>query len=215
MEVTLKQDSVSIELPWLAPILDLVGRRHRLEAAGSEAYERTIDLEKGYHRGTLFSKMLVEDGQALTARQIKTEAVLFLVAGSDTTAVSLTYLLFEVLSNPSVRERVMEEVNSLPDEFTTQDAMDLPYLTRVRQEVLRLHTAAPGEFAFFLAFSDEVSLHDSPVVLKLYVFTASLPRTVPKGGRMLGGYFFDDSVIVSSQSYTLHRDPIAFPDPLK
>lgn len=41
----------------------------------------------------------------------------------------------------------------------------------------------------------------------------TLPRTVPKGGAELGGYFVPAGTVVGTQNYTLHRSPALFSNP--
>ncbi|GJN66130.1 hypothetical protein PLICBS_000146 [Purpureocillium lilacinum] len=73
-------------------------------------------------------------------------AVLFLKAGSETTATTLVYLIYEVGIRPAVYSRLVEEVRAaFPDRSTSPDletAINLPYLNCVIQEVLRLRGPA-------------------------------------------------------------------------
>ena len=113
------------------------------------------------------------------------EATALIVAGTDTTAVTLTYLVWAVLSSAAVHKALNEELEGLTEGYTDADLEALSYLTAVIDETLRLYGAAPG----------------------------GLPRTVPEGGRILNGYFFPEGSTVTTQAYTLHRDPSLFPNP--
>ena len=44
--------------------------------------------------------------------------------------------------------------------------------------------------------------------------TGGLPRSVPSGGRVLGGCYIPAGYTVSAQAHTLHRDNDTFPDAL-
>jgi cytochrome P450 len=137
---------------------------------------------------TIFDKMIQQgEEETLTSEQIVREASNLLVAGSDTTARTLTYLIWAVLSSSdrSILSRLLVEVNSLQEGFASDDVSALPVLKCVIQETLRLYGAAPG----------------------------ALPRSVPKGGRELCSFYLPEGSIVSSQAYTLHRNAAIFPDP--
>ncbi|KAE9973613.1 hypothetical protein BLS_003505 [Venturia inaequalis] len=126
-----------------------------------------------------------EGAQDLTDLDIKVEAVNFIIAGSDTTGMTLTYLTWAVLQRPEIRTALEQEVATLPSDFSDADLEALPFLNATIDETLRLYGAAPG----------------------------SLPRTAPKGGAQLGDYFIPEGFTVSTQSYSMHRDPKLFPDP--
>ncbi|OQE12795.1 hypothetical protein PENFLA_c062G09343 [Penicillium flavigenum] len=89
------------------------------------------------------------------------EAGNLIVAGSDTTAVTLTYLIWVILSHPSLRLQIEKELISLGDDYDEADLESLPVLNATITETLRLYGAAPG----------------------------SLPRTVPEGGVTLSGFY--------------------------
>ena len=137
---------------------------------------------------TMFANAEKGDEQ-LDDLDVKVEATNLIVAGTDTTAVTLTYLQWAVLQRPALRKSVEDEVDGLPQSFRDADVEKLPLLGAVIEETLRLYGAAPGP----------------------------LPRTVPNGGTNLGGspYFLPEGTIVACQSYSLHRDPTLFPDPEK
>lgn len=161
----------------------------RLHSYGLAAIEKSKSATtKSSNRGTIFSKMLNESeagSGGLSDSEIEREASNLIVAGSDTTAVTLTYLVYSVLTHPAIKERVLSEVSTLTPMFSSKEANALPYLSLVIKETLRLYGAAPG----------------------------SLPRTVPEGGRNLGGHFLPEGTTVSTQAFTLHRDATIFEDP--
>jgi cytochrome P450 len=132
---------------------------------------------------------MVEDNEAgvgLSDHSLAQEAGNFILAGTDTTGRTLTYLVWLILKHPRVKQRIHDDIDRLPATFSSKDAMDLPYLMAAIKESLRLYGAAPG----------------------------SLPRIVPAGGRNLGGYLLPEGTTVSTQAWTLHRDPSIFEKPL-
>lgn len=127
------------------------------------------------------------EDEGLHPHEIRDEAQGFIVAGSDTTANSLAWLIWLVCGHEDVRTELLSSLNTLPEGYTDEHLRGLPYLAQVIEETLRLYGAAPRE----------------------------LPRTVPKGGSECGGYHIPAGYTVSTQAWTLHRDRNIFPDPSK
>lgn len=139
----------------------------------------------------LFGQMLAaSDSQekvSLTDKDVREEAGNLIVAGSDTTAVTLTYLIWAVLKQPDLQARLEEEVASMSDDLTPTELEGSAILNSIIDETLRLYGAAPG----------------------------SLPRTVPSQGMTANGYHIPGGIEVSTQAYTNHRDPLIFRDPMR
>ncbi|CAG7978243.1 unnamed protein product [Penicillium nalgiovense] len=150
-----------------------------------DRYNKMIIENPSNPKKTLFTKLFDTEKGGLTPEEIKNEAQGYIVAGSDTTAVTLTYLTYAVCGNKRIRDKLVAEVAALSEPIHDNDLRNLPYLTMVISETLRLHTAVPF----------------------------GLPRAVPSGGASFKGYFLPSGATVSTQSYSLHRDPTVFPDP--
>ncbi|GFF77359.1 hypothetical protein CNMCM6936_002355 [Aspergillus lentulus] len=195
LESTMKGSGINAELPFIGfvarylPITSLksmfrasdylatYGRRAITNARGTSTSSRNI-----------FAGIIAESekgASSLTEEDVVTEAGNLIVAGSDTTAVTLTYLVWAILSQPKLQQELEEEVAGLDEEYEDADIERLPLLNAAIKESLRLYGAAPG----------------------------SLPRSVPAGGATLSKYFIPEGTTVSTQSYTIHRDKNIFPDP--
>lgn len=84
-------------------------------------------------------------GKGLTDAEIRDELVVFIAAGHDTTATTLTYALWQLGQNPQIQETVRAEVAELEDrELTPDDVADLGYTVQVLKESLRLCPPAPA-----------------------------------------------------------------------
>lgn len=94
-------------------------------------------------------------------------------------------MVWAVCGHPEVKSRLLKELEVLPDDFTYDDLRHVPYLDHVIDETLRRYSTVP----------------------------AGLPREVPGGGAELCGYHIPAGYTVATQNYSLHRDPVAFPDP--
>jgi averufin monooxygenase len=143
----------------------------------------------GENEKNLFAKALVEgktDGAAtLTDTDIITDAGALLLAGSDPTAISLTFLIWCVLNRPALQKQLEQEVEMIEGEVTDTVCEGLPILNAVINESLRLYGAAPG----------------------------CMPRSVPAGGATLGGYYIPPNAIVVTQNWSLQRDPTTWVNP--
>lgn len=177
-------------IPFLNSAFHASQRLNRYSEQSLARYHRLIEDDPVNIKPTLFTKLFkAEEEETLTFPEMINNARAYLVAGSDTTAHTLTYLIWSVCKSPQIRDRLVAELTSrLPsdlDTFSDSDLRELPYLDRVIEETLRLYSAA----------------------------SSALPRIVPPRGAELAGYWFPAGVTVSSQAYSLHRDPATHPDP--
>ncbi|EPS44433.1 hypothetical protein H072_1573 [Dactylellina haptotyla CBS 200.50] len=148
--------------------------------------------KQGNPRPSLMNKLLDDLNNPavkhkMTMDEIRHEATNNMIAGSDTVTITGTYMMWVIYRHPEVREKLEAELrNGIGmGEITDEKVQELPYMRAVVREVLRLYSAAQ----------------------------MGLPRAVPDGGRLLGGYWIPAGTDVTSQGYTLHRDPSVFEDP--
>lgn len=203
MEVATKVGGVLAEFPFLKPVVrnlplraaqDFVQADDRIQEYGRVAV--TNAKSRDISKANVFSRILAQwytnadqkAGPTLSEYEVAFEAGGFIVAGSGTTAVTLTYLVWAVLCHSDVQSKLEAEVLALEPNYADAELEKLPYLNAVIDETLRLYGAAPG----------------------------SLPRQAPKGGFMFqGGYFVPEKTTVSSQAYTLHRNENIYPQALR
>lgn len=179
----------------LSPELDKIFNiGKRLYGYGTLAV-KSVRAEKDANAHRTFFARVVEDvkadkergakgGEELSDAEICVDAAGFQLAGSDTVAITLTFLLWCVLDRPALRKELEQEVAGISE--TTDAACEkLPILNAVIDETLRLHGAAP----------------------------TALRRVVPTGGATLCGYHIPDTAIVATQAYSLHRNSDVWKDP--
>lgn len=191
----MKGSGLGVELPLLRTIGRFIPSKsfQRLFRAGhylSEYGKLAVinGRQKRDSTNNIFSGMISESEKneaTLTDADVALEAGNLIMAGSDTTAVTLTYLIWAVLSQPTLRSKLESELANLSDDYMDTDLETLPLLNAIIMETLRLYGAAPG----------------------------SLPRTVPEGGVTFSKYYLPYGTTVTTQSYTMHRDPNIFPNP--
>lgn len=202
IQSTLLSAGLRWELPWLHAVarrlpiqaVQEVVNCERIIARSSDRAVRNLRESGGAQN--LFSQMVAQSASGGEAREtekaaqalhlsdlsVRLEATNLIVAGSDTTASTLTYLVWAVLKKPQLQRRLEEEVAGLSADFREADLEPLTLLNGVIDEALRLYGAAPG----------------------------SLPRYVPAGGATMAGHFLPAGTVVCTQAYTLHRDEAVF-----
>jgi cytochrome P450 len=110
------------------------------------------------------------------------------VAGSDTTAISLSSIMWHLLQNPDTLRKLIEEIDNFTakgnGKITFKESQDMPYFQAVMKEALRMHSAT------------------------------GLPmwRVVPTGGAQIGDRFFPGGTIVGVNTWVAHYDERVFPN---
>ncbi|KUJ11615.1 cytochrome P450 [Mollisia scopiformis] len=107
--------------------------------------------------------------------------------GSDSTAITMRTIFYHLLKSPHTMDALMEELSEV--KFSRDDGIatwnetrQLPYLTAVLQEALRLHPAA--------------GFH--------------LERIVPASGLQVGQHFLPAGTIVGASAWVLHQKESMF-----
>ncbi|KAK1466265.1 cytochrome P450 3A17 [Colletotrichum cuscutae] len=197
IENALIADVIQCEIPFLASLSQLIPRSllqtfsRQLEQVRLGGADGVASVKQ---RGpssaqSIFTEMIAEcdsEGRTwLTKEAVGMEVAGMMVAGTDTTAAVLTYLIWSVLKQPVLQEKLENEIALLGDNFDDKRLEVCPILGAVIEETLRLY----------------------PAVL------SSLPRLIPGGGAMLSSHFVPAGTVVYSPAYSLQRDPKVFPDP--
>ncbi|KAJ5746283.1 cytochrome P450 [Penicillium odoratum] len=146
-------------------------------------------------RDTVFDLLLESNDrkgyQVADMSELIDEAFLLLIAGSDTTAYSLSCATYYILNHRDVLLKLKAELATVPrhvdGRLDCRNIQSLPYLTCVVKESLRLATPVPG-----------IS-----------------PRVVPPQGATVQGQFIPGGSIVSISGRTIHDNPDLFPEPEK
>jgi cytochrome P450 len=128
-----------------------------------------------------------EDGGRMTDKQLRDEVMTFLLAGHETTALTLSWTWHLLGQNPEVEQKLHEELDRVLDgrEPSFSDLPALPYSERVIKESMRLYPPAWG-----------------------------VARTVIKEFE-LGGYHIPAGSNVVMSTWIMHHDPRYFPEPEK
>ena len=109
-------------------------------------------------------------------------------AGSDTTSITLSAILYSLLHNPQTLHKLRQEIagreqaGTLSDPVTFKESQSMEYLQAVIKEGLRLHPAVG----------------------------TTLPRVVPEGGAVISGQYFPAGQVVGMNPYVAHYNKDVF-----
>jgi cytochrome P450 len=106
--------------------------------------ERRREATDDYDLVTLLCQARDDDGNALTDRQIRDDVVSIFVAGTETTAMALTWLWVALDAHPLVATRLRDEVERVVGSRTPGPShlRRLQYTRMVLQELLRMYPVA-------------------------------------------------------------------------
>ena len=125
-----------------------------------------------------------EAGEPMTDVELRDELMTLLVAGHETTAISLAWALYWIHHLPQVREKLLQELDALGDNPDPTSILRLPYLNAVCQETLRIY----------------------PVAM------LALNRVV-KSPLQIGGYKFEPGTLLVPCIYLTHHREDLYPEP--
>ncbi|SPJ79283.1 uncharacterized protein FTOL_07674 [Fusarium torulosum] len=120
--------------------------------------------------GHILSQDKMSKKPALNDDELGSEVAMMLVAGSDSTAATLTYATWEIIRDPELRKKVEDEVATLGSDFTTKDVESLPLLSSVLEEALRMYNPA-GALAERLVPPGGISVHGWEIPSGTMVYT--------------------------------------------
>ncbi|MFN6476905.1 cytochrome P450 [Nostoc sp. DedQUE07] len=96
-------------------------------------------------RSDILSLMMAardEAGEPMTDIELRDELMTLLIAGHETTASSLAWALYWIHHQPEVREKLVQELDSLGEKKDPNAIFRLPYLNAVCSETMRLYPVA-------------------------------------------------------------------------
>jgi cytochrome P450 len=140
-------------------ILENINKRRKSNEVHNDILQSMIDSKDS------------ETGECLTDLEIIDECLILLFAGMDTTANSLTWILYEMIKNQSiyilVANEIIEKFPNLNEPISLERAKgELRYLNAAILEGFRMHPVA----------------------------SAAIPREVPEGGMNINGHYLPAKV---------------------
>jgi cytochrome P450 len=151
----------------------------------AEIQERRDNFDPS--RSDILSLMIsarYENGETMTDVELHDELMTLLVAGHETTASALTWAFYWIHHLPTVKEKLLNELNSVGENADLNEVSRLPYLTAICQETLRIY----------------------PIAM------ITLPRIV-KSPTTIMGYEFAPGTLLAPCIYLTHHRPDLYPEP--
>jgi cytochrome P450 len=146
-------------------------------------------LQPDANRTDILSLMMAArdgNGQPMTNEELRDELMTLLFTGHETTATALAWAFYWIHHLPSVRQKLLQELDSLGENPDPMEIFRLPYLSAVCQETLRIYPVA------MLTLAREVL---TPVELM--------------------GHQLEPGTVVVASIYLTHRREDLYPEPLQ
>ncbi|EKG12063.1 Cytochrome P450 [Macrophomina phaseolina MS6] len=191
-------NGIAVELPFLKHILrslkwvpipaarEFLNTQPTTVEYSAKVFENSRSSSK---TANIFMEILAEaekDRNALSELVLVREARTPTVAGSETTATTLTFVIWRILSRPRLHKQLLGELQEkLPADCPDAELEWLPLMNAMIRATLRLYGAAPG----------------------------TLPRNPPPSGATFGNVYLPEGTVVSTQAWSTHRDPAVWEKP--
>jgi cytochrome P450 len=176
--------ALGIEADWLPPNRRFRERRERLEAALQDAIDRA--RQSTAPPADILGRLVAarrEDGSAMPDPALRDNLITVLIAGHETSALSLCWLFYWLHSDRNRLARVLAELEPLGPDADPAGYAALPYLDAVAKETLRLWPAV----------SDINRILAQPMTL--------------------GGWELPAGTTVAAATAILHYDETLYPEP--
>lgn len=104
-----------------------------------DRHARRVEEQGEDTKPTVFSRLYTAGAEdTWSPIEIRNNAQVFIVGGSDTTANSMIYLIWAICKLPDVKAKLLGELATAPEDFGYDDLRDMPYLNLCVNETLRL-----------------------------------------------------------------------------
>lgn len=165
---------------------------HKAKRAAKSLYEHCEVMLESYRakskkKPNMIIDMIIEDSEYLDDGERLRDIMAYLIAGFDTTANAISFVLLELAKHPEEQTKLRKSLRMCK---SNQEARSCSTLRKIRKEILRMHPSiAIGSVR---KIGDDILLPSSP------------------GSRQM---FIPSSSIVITCNYAIHRDSNVFENP--
>lgn len=153
----------------------------------------SVDIKSEYSPDfvDVLLKAPLDDGQPLADSDIKFLLTDLMIAGTETTGITVEWAMVELMLRPELRKQAQEEIDAVvgadPERFVQEsDIQKLPFLVAILKETFRVHPVAP-----------------------LNVMRSSYEPCE------FAGYYLPAQTRLIVNQYAIHRDPSVYENPDK
>ena len=175
------QKDLGAQSPW-GYLRDL--QRQISELVYAEISDRHQNQVQGSDILSLMILARDENGQPMSDAELHDELITLMLAGHETTASAIAWALYWIHRHPQVREKLIGELHDLGKDSDPTSIVQLPYLTAVCNETLRLFPVA----------------------------VLTVPREVKEPVELMG-YQLEPGMRVYGCIYLTHQRPDIYPEP--
>ncbi|UPX19180.1 Tryprostatin B 6-hydroxylase [Ascochyta rabiei] len=191
LHASMEPMSVFGHLPWALNLITrtAVGAKPLIEHINWTAkvlQERKAMTPK---ENDIFSRLIDPESLDVTP-ELNAESRLLVIAGSGTTAITLSFIAYELCKNPQVQAKLRKKLDAAPKgtaHLDVEDVQNTPYLDGVINEAMRLHPVVPSGFQ---------------------------RETPPEGITLPNGTYIPGNIHIWMPMHCLQRDPRYFAEPL-
>lgn len=175
---------------WEKIVASCLDERTKVEEALQNSDHPEQEARKDFFH-YLFNAKDPETGSGYSLSELYGECELLIVAGSDTTSIVMSAMLFYLARNPEVQTKLANEIKST---FTNYNAI---------AGGSQLHSCR-----YLKAFIQEACRMNPPV-------SAEPAREVLAGGTAIDGQYFPEGTKLSISCYCLSYNPDVYPEPFE
>ncbi|KAH7013966.1 cytochrome P450 [Ilyonectria destructans] len=175
-----------VALNWLIPRQLLQKREQHMKLVQEKVAQRlAINTDRPDFMDTMVRK---EGAMKMSLDEIRAHANVLILAGSETTATTLSGTTYLLCMHPAILGKLETEVRTV---FKSESEIDLfsvqklPYMLAVLDEAMRVYPPVP----------------------------TAIPRTTPPSGNMILGEYLPGNVKLGIWQWAMNRDPTNFTDP--
>ncbi len=180
-----------IRLPFLRPIVRWIGLEAKYQQLSNDVGEqlmqrvstrRASQIPQDDLLQMLLDSRYEDNGQAMENAQLIDEIKILFAAGHETSANALAWILYLLAKHPQEADKARAEIQQLPHPISMDALRQLPYLTAIIEEGMRLYPPA--------WITDRVALEDD----------------------QFGDYPIPKNMVVAPYIYGLHHSEAIYPD---